>query len=482
MASRMLVVGLDGLSPELVARWRGDLPTLDALMRAGIHGRLHSTVPAVTPPAWTAAMTGVNPGRFGFHDFLVRAGHEYADFRLVASTDQRAPGVDQLVAAAGGRACRVAVPVGYPPPELERGAVVACFFAPTSGHRLTFPPALQRELEVVAGPYMIDATGPNGTAEERDRLLRTIVEMDAQRFRMTRHLLRTRQWDLLWMVALGTDRVAHYFFRDLDLAHPDHDAGSAWRDAVLQCYRACDRHLGELLDQAGDIPVLVLSDHGTQRIEGKVCLNEWLRDRGYLHCDPPAAPCSPREAPIRWGQTRAWAHGSGGAIYLNVVGREPQGVVAPERYDAEVAALTEALLDLTTPDGRKLHVDVIERRYVYDGPYADNAPDLFVNVEDQRWLVSDQVGTDTVFVDRNFGRDGACHAMTGFFALAGPGVRSGGDVPYACLYDIAPTILALLGLEIPADCEGRSLLPPASSPAVNAADDAMSRLRALYLS
>jgi predicted AlkP superfamily phosphohydrolase/phosphomutase len=483
MASRILVVGLDGLSPELVEQWRGELPTLDHLMRGGVYGRLHSMIPALTPPAWTAVLTGVNPGRFGFWDFTVRAGHSYADFRLVRSTDVRAPGFDQRLAAAGRRVIRVSVPVAYPPPELPGGAAVSCFLAPSPRHRITSPPTLQRELEAVAGPYLLDATGANGTAEERRALLEAVAGMDKQRFDVTAHLMRTRQWDVAFVVVMGTDRIAHYFFKDLDPAHPDHVPQSPWHDAMFDRYVDCDRRLASLIDDAGDAVVLVLSDHGTQRIGGKLFLNEWLAARGYLTlAEAPGQPVGPRDARIDWSRTRAWAYGAGGGIHLNMSGRESEGIVAPERYDDVVAELTRDLMTLATPAGRRLRVDVVERRYLYDGPWAANAPDLFVIVEDLRWLVSDQIGAGRECMERGFGRDGACHAPVGFFALAGPGVAAGGFYPHATLYDIAPTVLALAGLDVPADLEGHSLIPPSDPAAAADDDDTMSRLRSLYLS
>jgi len=70
----LLVIGLDGASLDLVRPWadEGRLPVLAALMKRGAWGRLRSTVPPATFPAWTSLVTGVNPGRHGIFDFSAR--------------------------------------------------------------------------------------------------------------------------------------------------------------------------------------------------------------------------------------------------------------------------------------------------------------------------------------------------------------------------------------------------------------------------
>lgn len=146
-----------------------------------------------------------------------------------------------------------------------------------------------------------------------------------------------------------------------------------------------------------------------------------------------------------------------------------------------LAALSRELLVLSTPAGRRLRVDVVERRYIYDGAFADAAPDLFVTVEDLRWLVSDQIGVGHVFAERNFGRDGACHTPAGFFVLVGDGIKTSGPYTHATIYDIAPTVLSLAGLPVPEQMEGRPLGCEVPQATGDPESDAMSRLRALYL-
>ena len=484
--TRVLVVGLDALSPDLVERWRPELPNLGRLMHNGIHGPLQSITQPITPAAWTAMISGRNPGHFGFTDFTYRVGNAYTDFRLVHSRVIRVPTLYTLLAEAGRRVLEVGVPISYPPLEIPRGVSVSCFMAPSLNKPIVHPPDLQEELLAqTSSPYVLDASLPDETREvDRDDLLARIREMDRQRFDIARHLMASTDWDLLFMVAMGTDRVGHYFMRFLDPAHGRYDPDPRYADAIRDHYRYCDGRLGELVQHAGpDTVVIVVSDHGIQRLDGKVNLNHWLAERGYLRLEQPLDHPTPlSKAPVDWTRTRAWARGWGGQIYLNVQGREPEGCVPPAEVEGLLSELEAGLAGLTTPAGRPLPVTAIRRRDVYSGPHAERCPDLFVQFDDLRYLTSDQVGHARLITPiADLGADDASHARAGFLAMAGPQVPALGRFAALDILDVAPTVLSLLGAPVPADLDGR---PIHVEDDVYSADDEAeltSRLRTLYL-
>ena len=85
MNRKLVHIGLDGLNPDLVQEWRAELPNLDGLMEEGMWGRMESTVPPITPQAWTCMMSGRNPGQFGFWNFTYRSEYSYGEPNLVNS-------------------------------------------------------------------------------------------------------------------------------------------------------------------------------------------------------------------------------------------------------------------------------------------------------------------------------------------------------------------------------------------------------------
>ena len=84
-AKKALIIGLDGLNPDLVYQWRDELSTLSRFMEQGIYGKIESTVPPITPQAWSCVLCGKNPGHFGYWDFTYRDDYSYGQPELVSS-------------------------------------------------------------------------------------------------------------------------------------------------------------------------------------------------------------------------------------------------------------------------------------------------------------------------------------------------------------------------------------------------------------
>jgi predicted AlkP superfamily phosphohydrolase/phosphomutase len=205
--------------------------------------------------------------------------------------------------------------------------------------------------------------------------------------------------------------------------------------------------------------VLVVSDHGAKRMDGGICVNEWLRREGYLVLrEEPAEPTRLTPDLVDWEQTTAW--GEGGyycRLFLNVRGREPQGLVAPEDFERVRDELKTRLEALGDEDGRPIGTVAHRPEDLYADPKGI-VPDLLVYFGGLYWRSIGQVGTGTVHVFENdTGPDDANHAHEGLYVLAADGVPSGRG-PQRDLRDVAPTLLTLLGEPVPADMEGASLV------------------------
>jgi predicted AlkP superfamily phosphohydrolase/phosphomutase len=485
--TRVLVVGLDGLDWELVSRWMAELPTLSALAARGAHGPLESIVQPVTPPAWTSMVSGRNPGHFGFTDFTARQPGTYARQRLVHSGMVRVDTIFELADRAGLRTIALSVPVSYPPRPRRHGVVLSCIMAPGPDKLVTQPAALrERLLELIPGPLLFDAAlTDRDVAGDRDALLAKITRLDDQRFDIATALAGGPDWDLLFMVCPGTDRVAHYFLHHGDERHAAYQADGRYRDAVLDHYRHCDRRLGELLDAAGpDTVVLVASDHGVQRLDGKLNLNDWLARTGYLELEAePAGPRRLEAAPVDWAATRAWAHGFGGQIFLNRRGLYPAGWLDEQAAEATIERLTADLAELADDDGRPIEARVLRGDELFDGPFRALCPDLCLRLDGLRLLTRNSVGNQRLVTASGADGDGdvASHTLSGFLSLSGPGVPDAGRCEALGIYDVAPTILELLGVD-GQDMPGVSLVSELAEAYTGDDQTALSsRLQALYL-
>ena len=459
MASRALVIGLDCAPPEFVfERWREELPTLRSLMQRGRYGVLRSSDPPITVPAWACMTSSRSPGALGIYGFRNRRDHSYEGLAIADSRAVRAPRVWDVLSARGRSVIVIGVPPTYPVAAVN-GVMVSCFLTPDTEHsQYTYPAEVKEEIEGIVGRYMVDVE--NFRTSEKERLLADLEEMTEKRFRVAEHLLATRPWDLFFMVEMGTDRIHHAFWRFTDPRHRLYEPGNRFENVMRDYYRALDDKIARLLRFADDdTAVLVVSDHGAKRIDGGICVNEWLRREGYLVLrEEPAEATRLTPDLVDWERTTAW--GEGGyycRLFLNVAGREPQGTVSQEDYERVRDELKGKLEALGDHEGRPIGTIAHRPEELY--PERNGIPpDLLVYFGDLYWRSIGLVGTESVHVFENdTGPDDANHAPEGMYLLAGAGVGAGAGEERE-LRDIAPTLLTLLGEPVPADMEGSSLV------------------------
>jgi len=454
-----MLIGLDCAEPSLVLeRWRGELPTLSGLMDRGTYGRLTSVIPPITVPAWSCMMASRTPGDLGVYGFRNRSDHTYDGGFIATSTAIQEPRLWDLVTRAGGPSIVLSVPGTYPPRPLN-GVMVSCFLTPSLESMYTYPAKLRDEIADVVGEYIFDTK--DFRTDDKDYLLRQVYEMTDRRFALARHLLATRPWTLFAMVEMGPDRMHHGFWKFMDPEHRKHEPGNPYQSAILDYHRHVDGLVAGLLEHADEETVVfVLSDHGAKRLDGGIRINEWLRREGLLATlAEPTEVCSPKDVGIDWPRTTAWGEGGYYArIFLNVRGREPEGVVDPEEYEAVRDDLARRIAAIPDDAGNPIPTAVYKPEELYESPKGV-PPDLIVIFGDLLWRSVGTIGGEEGIqtLENDTGPDDANHAQDGLYIVAGPGVEARGRAD-AHLLDIAPTVLELLGIEAPAGMRGRSLV------------------------
>jgi predicted AlkP superfamily phosphohydrolase/phosphomutase len=457
-----MILGLDCAEPTLVLdRWRDRLPTIASLAERGAFGKLTSVIPPITVPAWSCMMASRTPGDLGVYGFRNRADHSYDGLFIANGTAIREPRLWDLATRAGMSSIVLGVPGTFPPRPLK-GVMVSCFLTPSLESQYTYPPILKREIEQVVGEYLFDCD--NFRTEDKDDLLRQVYEMTDRRFQLAEHLLETKPWQLFAMVEMGPDRMHHGFWKYMDPAHRKHEPGNAYESAILDYHVHLDALLGRLLRFADDeTAVLVVSDHGAKRMDGGIRINEWLRREGLLTTlQEPVETSRLDDVGVDWGRTVAW--GEGGyysRVFMNVKGREPEGVVEPSEYENVRENLARRLEAIPDENGQPIPTRVYRPEDVYE-EVTGVAPDLIVLFGDLLWRSVGTVGGvgGIHTFENDTGPDDANHAQEGLFVLVAPGVEPG-PREGAHLLDIAPTMLELLGIARPEAMRGRSLLTSA---------------------
>lgn len=457
---RALVLGWDCAGPELVFdQLHRELPALSQLRAGGTWGALESSIPCITVPAWTSMLSSRDPGALGIYGFRNRADHSYRAMTTATSAAVHAPRLWDCLSAAGRESVVLNVPQTYPVRPLN-GHLVSCFLTPGIDSAFTYPAAFRHEVLSVAPGYRFDVK--DFRTHDKDALLRQLTDLAEIQFRLALHCLKSKPWDFFMHVNIGLDRVQHGFWRYHDPRHRLHEPGSRFAGAVASYYRMLDEMAGQLVEQAGDNTlVLVVSDHGVKRMDGGICVNEWLWRAGWLafHNPPPAGRLTRfEELDVDWARTRAWASGGYyGRVFLNVSGREPQGIIPPAAYAetrAELAALLAAIPDAA---GAPLATRAYQPEAIYSA-VRGVAPDLLVYFGDLHWRAVGSLGHGRHYtLENDTGPDDANHAQQGMFALYDPRRRGAGRVEGAQLMDITPTLLRRLGVAVPAEMQGRAL-------------------------
>jgi predicted AlkP superfamily phosphohydrolase/phosphomutase len=255
---------------------------------------------------------------------------------------------------------------------------------------ISTPPGYAKELEDRYGPsktqgWMEETFQLNdGSLSEEDFLKDLLQDMDHGAAVLLGELRRGARCAMY--VFTQTDRAAHCFYRLRDAGHPAHDAATAARlgDPLRTVYERMDRIVGAVAASLAPADtLLVVSDHGFQTWRHGMNVNEWLRREGYLVAKDTRAFTlhdffgdALSVDHVDWAKTRAYALGLG-QIYVNVKGREPQGIVPPEAVDAlveEIATKVVAFQDDATKERPVRKVYRLRREY--HGPKAHEAAEM----------------------------------------------------------------------------------------------------------
>ncbi len=413
-ANRLLVIGLDCADPGLVFhQFRPDLPNLSRLMAGGTWGNLKSSIPCITVPAWASMLSSRDPGVLGCYGFRNRTDHSYDALRTADSSTIRHRRVWDVLGDAGKESVVIGVPQTYPVRPLN-GHLVSCFLTPDTDSLFTYPAVFRQEVLRVTPDYQFDAR--DFRTEDKARLLQQIIEVTEVQHRLTMHCLKTKPWDFFMVVHIGVDRIHHGFWRYHDPQHRLYEPDSPFECAIHDYYCRMDAMIGEMVEAAGDATVLVVSDHGAKRMDGGICVNEWLWKNGWLALKtPPNGKVIPFEhAEVDWSRTKAWASGGYYArVFMNVQGREPNGTVAPRDYATARDDLARALAAIPGANGEALSTRVFMPEAIYQ-QVNGVAPDLMVYFGDLHWRAIGSFGHHAIHTFENdTGPDDANHAENG---------------------------------------------------------------------
>jgi predicted AlkP superfamily phosphohydrolase/phosphomutase len=457
---KVMVLGLDCAPPQhIFDEYAGDIPNLTKLRENGLWGPLDSIVPPITVPAWMCMMTSKDPGTLGIYGFRNRKDHTYDGLSFATSWAIKEPTVWDLLSDAGKDSIVMSVPPSYPPKKL-RGIQIGCFLTPNDNAEYTYPKELKTELKSKVGEYVFDVR--NFRTDNTQYIIDESYRMTEQRFKAADYLLANKPWDFFMMVEMGPDRLNHGIWSYVDPGHPRHEPGNPYQESLRDYYRYLDGKIGELLSKHADeeTTVLVVSDHGAKAMVGGVCFNEWLIKEGYLSLAGarPSEVTALDKLDIDWSKTKAWGDGGYyGRLFLNVEGREPNGIIPPDRYEDVRDELVAKIESMTDHEGTPLGNKALKPEDIYE-KQGGVAPDLIVIFGQLRWRSVGSLGHDSIYTFENdTGPDEANHAEQGILIMHNAPGQTTGEKPGMHLWDVHSTIMDLFELEPAPEALGTSI-------------------------
>jgi predicted AlkP superfamily phosphohydrolase/phosphomutase len=471
---RVVLFGLDGATftvlDDLVRR--GVMPNLGQFMKSGVHGVLSSTVPPLTPIAWTSMVTGRTPGNHGILGFFQYDLNNIASARISNARHLLVETVWSMASRRGKRAACFNFPVHDPAPKIN-GAVIPGWVAWRWLKRNSHPSDLIDRLKQEIPGFNIKDLGMRFEEEKKAILGFEIEEYDSwihlhtrrerQWFNILRHHLINEPVELAGVVFDGVDKLQHLLWKFLDpTLEPENPSAEFLRVRELcwNYFRQIDGFLQETVQMAGPEGVVVIaSDHGFTRTKEVLYINNWLEKQGYLtwKAGTEVMPEDSRElgqGPLHHLQafdiakTRAFAaEASSNGIRIS---REN---LAPGEYESFRKELADALLTrcVDPETGEPLVQRVWFREEVFAGTRMEQAPDLTLTLRDNGFFSVYRSGT----ILKKRPEAHGTHHPDGVFIANGAAIRKGQSIGAVRLVDITPTILYLLGLPVSALLEGR---------------------------
>ncbi|WP_135829003.1 alkaline phosphatase family protein [Halorussus halobius] len=500
-----LLIGIDAgcrsvLDPLVEA---GAVPNLASVFEAGAVGRLESQIPPWTPSAWPSLYTGTNPGKHGVYGFLTFEGY---DWDVVNATHVREPSLWELLDGRGRSSVVVNAPVTSPPAEID-GAVVPGYTAPEDP--TCHPEGLLEDVREAVGDYRVYAPREVDDEERAVEWYRRLVAMRGEAFR---YLVERFDPDFGFVQFQQTDTVFHEFPGDDDTVRAVYEAVDEQVGEILSTCDpdtvvvASDHGMGEytgyefrpneLLRRRGLVETTtdgegmptwttIADDRlragedgeraaggGTdrppaeraldalasvgltaQRIEAaldSVGLAEFVAER------VPADLARAAAEQVDFPASRAYVRDRIElGVRVNLAGREPEGTVDPDEYEAVRDELVDLLSAVETPDGEPVFERVVRREAVFSGPHVEAAPDVLTVPREYDEFLSARVGGGT------FGppSEPYNHKRDGVVAIAGADVDPDAGLAGAHLFDVAPTVLATLGCPASDRMDGSVLSP-----------------------
>ena len=480
MRKKLILLGIDGGTWKLInpLKDEGWLPTFQELTDQGTEGTLISTIPPNTYPAWTSIFTGTNTGKHGIADIMIRKDN--STFGAATSNNRMVDSVWRILSNFGLRSIVVNDPVTYPPEKIN-GVMTTGLSTPFGSQNFVYPKELRDDLNRVAHSYECDIPidFDEMVAVNKNQAYEKLLEFAEKIAKCSLYLARNYEWDVLAVIFTSTDRLQHFFWNDIRYVKNHYK----WLDATVR----------EFLELEPDANIIGVSDHGFGPLTKCFYINNWLSLLGLVKLEKstlrslmsrfnltyqrivqmllrlklyqPVAKLTPRgikrrtpisnlekKASIYYDKSIAYSLNTNGGIFIN-------DKMVNDREKEKCKHLVSTKLQKVIDEGAPIISNVYYNNEVLRGPHTHRGADILL-LPREGYEISSSLYSSGIFgppIATKAPRTGT-HQPEGIFFACGPHIKK------RCIlnsnvntWDIAPTILHMLGLPIPDYMDGRVL-------------------------
>ncbi len=480
---KVLVIGLDGATWDLILPWvkQGKLPTFKKLINEGTWGELRSTIPPYTVPAWNSLTTGKSPGELGISGLIQKVPNSYEFKPFFFIVPDKRNNIWDILSDLGKRVVVANIPSTNKAWKVN-GYMIAGSFMSVHPDKWSYPKDLKSQMKKDIGFYEIPSIGEVKLVDVYMKYLFKLIDRESKMFQ---YLLTVKPWDFGFIVFEAPDRIQHKSYDN--------------KKYILEIYKRIDQELVKILKAVGkDTMIFFVSDHGFGPSEYAFNINEWLIQHNFLKFKQgkggrfrfrqftsrmiyergmkkslskvvskfpnkwqasmvqSVVPQELDESKVDWRHTRAYCKPACGEIYLNVKGREPEGMIEPgKEYEKVRTEIITKLSQIKNPNtGQILKPQVYKREDVFGKDAFDGAPDLVIVPDDNIPTVNARIGIGKIFSKTSLPGE---HRVNGLFLATGPTIRKNHKFN-TTIYNITPTILHIFDIPIPEDMDGQVIL------------------------
>lgn len=484
---KVIVIGLDGATWNLIKPWtnEGKLPTFKMLMNEGAYTELYSTLPPLSPAAWTSIFTGLKPTKHSIWSFVKQRRGSYS-IRPISSRDVMGKSLWNILSENGIRSIFINIPFFYPPSKFD-GIITTGLGTPSRNSDFSYPLNIKEKIVCEFPNYNVDFNEDKIlTTKDKSFVIDSVYETTEAHIDAFKHFysLEKDSAKVFSLVVRSLDVIQHYFWNN--------------KEILFKFYKQADEFLNWcIINKEREDVLLVCSDHGFRGIEKKIYINEILKKEGFLNdrCSEKSikekiipslesihlllirlgmrnsiwriknskyltflAKLFPSETfsyenRINWKETKAFfLPASGGVIQINVDDRESQGSVPRINYEKTREKLIDTLIkfkDIQTGDNLFELVEKGENIYGDLGKFPD-----IVLYPKNGYTVAGGFNKTGKIIEKEGERNGD-HSLKGIFMVHGEPISNCKISSKVNVWDIAAIVLNLMNIPTPINFDGR---------------------------